>query len=85
MNNQIDPPVSRRCSKMASDGTDQYGTIEEHVGTCRTCNRRVVGGGSYDGFESVERELASHIDDGTDCHDYSIQAVYQDGGERRVA
>lgn len=64
---------------------DKYGTVERHVGECSTCGREVVGDGSHDGFKDVEYELSDHIDDGTACYDYRIQAVYEDGGERRVA
>lgn len=63
---------------------DCYGTVVKHVGECRTCGRTVVDDGTVDGLDRVDDELAGHIDDGTPCHDYRINAIYADGGERRV-
>lgn len=64
---------------------DEYGTVKKHVGECRTCGRKVADDGSYPGFKRVDDELASHIDDGTACHGFRIEAIYQGGGGRRVA
>lgn len=64
--------------------TDQYGTVEKHVGECTDCFMTVVDDGTSAGYERVFDKLARHIDDGYPCHSIRIDAVYEDGGELRV-
>lgn len=54
---------------------------ERFEGVCTTCGRSETG----EDFDRVDTELAEHIDDGTDCYDYRITAVYPDGTEERAA
>ncbi len=64
-----------------SDSDTPAEAVDRYEGVCSTCGRPVTG----EDFERVDDELASHIDDGTDCFDYRINAIYADGTERRAA
>lgn len=64
--------------------TDEYGTIERHVGECRDCGKTVQRDGTSRGFEGARDKLSRHIDDGSACEEYHVTAHYEDGGERRV-
>lgn len=55
-----------------------------HRAECRTCGRTEVVGGDAESFDHLLDEFASHIDDGTACHDFRIEATYADGVEQVV-
>jgi hypothetical protein len=65
--------------------TDQYGTVVKHVGVCSSCDRREVDDGTQEGFGRVFDRLSTHIDDGTACHEFRVEAIYEDGSGRSVA
>ena len=62
-------------------GAESTVAVCRYRAECRDCDFRRV---SAD-FERADDELATHIDDGSPCHEYSITAEYQDGTEQRVA
>lgn len=65
--------------------SDKDGTVERHVGECRDCGYSVGSDGSYDGYSEVEDILCRHIGaPGAVCHDFTIKAIYEDGGWARV-
>jgi hypothetical protein len=72
-------------SDSSETATDQYGTVVRHIGECESCDRREVEDGSQDGFRRVFDRLSTHIDDGTACHEFHVEAIYEDGSGRSVA
>lgn len=64
-----------------SDNVESVSEPLRYEGVCKTCGEPITDERS----DRVEDELAGHVDDGTDCYDYRITAVYPDGTERRAA
>ena len=57
---------------------------QSHRAECRSCGRTEVVGGDLESFERVLVEFASHVDDGSACHEFRIDARYSDGVERVI-
>lgn len=55
-----------------------------HKAVCRTCGRTEIVGGEVGSFERLLDEFAAHIDDGSACHEFWIDATYPDGVQRVV-
>ena len=55
-----------------------------HRAECRTCGRTETAGGDVESFDRLLDEFAAHIDDGSACHEFRIEATYADGVERVV-
>lgn len=58
--------------------------VSHHRATCHSCDREEKGGGSIDEYDRLENEFADHIDEGSDCHGFSIFRVFTDGSEERL-
>lgn len=55
-----------------------------HRAECRTCGRSETVGGDIESFEQLLDAFAAHIDDGSACHEFRIDATYPDGVEKVV-
>ena len=57
---------------------------QSHRAECRTCGRTETAGGDVESFDRLLDEFAAHIDDGSACHEFRIEATYADGVDRVV-
>ena len=58
--------------------------VDFHRGECQTCSFVETAGPTKQEYDNLERGLCNHIDDGSACDDFRIDAVFEDGGEHRV-